>query len=93
MTPTPGTRPARKRSAAGRCSRSRRARGFWWCDGAELGKALAAHPEDVEAALTAYERAMFPRSAAAATEGTQVHEMFYGAGALHSLINLFTGHR
>ncbi|RNF78171.1 FAD-dependent oxidoreductase [Streptomyces botrytidirepellens] len=61
-------------------------------DGAELGQALAAYPDDVEAALTAYERAMFPRSAAAAAEGAQVHEMFYGAGAPHSLINLFTGH-
>ncbi|MEV7027549.1 FAD-dependent monooxygenase, partial [Kitasatospora sp. NPDC093558] len=36
-------------------------------DGAELGTALAAHPDDVEAALTAYEQAMFPRSAKAAT--------------------------
>lgn len=35
---------------------------------------------------------MFPRGGAAATEGAQVHEMFYGAGAPHSLINLFTGH-
>lgn len=32
-------------------------------DGAELGEALAAHPGDVEAALTAYEAGMFPRSA------------------------------
>ncbi len=32
-------------------------------DGAELGLALAAHPEDVEAALAEYERALFPRSA------------------------------
>ncbi|MFJ3791365.1 FAD-dependent oxidoreductase [Kitasatospora sp. NPDC090091] len=30
-------------------------------DGAELGTALAAHPDDVEAALTAYEEAMFLR--------------------------------
>ncbi|MFD0162943.1 FAD-dependent oxidoreductase [Streptomyces decoyicus] len=36
-------------------------------DGAELGKALAAHPDDIEAALTEYEQAMFPRSAEAAT--------------------------
>ncbi|MFD7027360.1 FAD-dependent oxidoreductase [Streptomyces sp. NPDC059917] len=35
-------------------------------DGAELGRALAAHPDDPEAALTAYERALFPRSARAA---------------------------
>ncbi|SED45121.1 FAD-dependent oxidoreductase [Streptomyces melanosporofaciens] len=61
-------------------------------DGAELGKALAAHPEDIEAALTAYEQAMFPRSAAAAAEGIQVHEMFYGAGAPHSLVTMMTGH-
>jgi phosphoribosyl 1,2-cyclic phosphodiesterase len=31
-------------------------------DGAELGKAIAAHPDDIEAALTAYEEALFPRS-------------------------------
>ncbi|MFI0772246.1 FAD-dependent oxidoreductase [Streptomyces sp. NPDC021218] len=61
-------------------------------DAAELGRALAAHPEDVEAALTEYEQAMFPRSAAAAAEGIQVHEMFYGAGAPHSLVDMLTGH-
>lgn len=36
-------------------------------DGAELGQALAAHPDDIEAALTEYEQAMFPRSSEAAT--------------------------
>ncbi|MEU7043175.1 NAD(P)/FAD-dependent oxidoreductase [Streptomyces varsoviensis] len=34
-------------------------------DGAALGRALAAHPGDVEAGLAAYERELFPRSAAA----------------------------
>ncbi|MGW5334113.1 FAD-dependent oxidoreductase [Streptomyces bauhiniae] len=37
-------------------------------DAAELGEALAAHPGDPEAALAAYERALFPRSADAAAE-------------------------
>ncbi|MEV5680230.1 NAD(P)/FAD-dependent oxidoreductase [Streptomyces sp. NPDC052164] len=40
-------------------------------DGAELGRALAAHPEDIEAALTEYEQAMFPRSAAVAAEAAK----------------------
>ncbi|MYX76443.1 NAD(P)/FAD-dependent oxidoreductase, partial [Streptomyces sp. SID3915] len=30
-------------------------------DGAELGELIATHPDDIEAALTAYEEAMFPR--------------------------------
>ncbi|WP_058043869.1 FAD-dependent oxidoreductase [Streptomyces roseifaciens] len=37
-------------------------------DGAELGKALAAHPDDIETALTAYEQTLFPRGTAAAAE-------------------------
>ncbi|MFF5176293.1 hypothetical protein ACFY3U_27230 [Micromonospora sp. NPDC000089] len=35
-------------------------------DGAELGHALAAHPDDLETALVDSERALFPRSARAA---------------------------
>ncbi|AJT69467.1 hypothetical protein T261_7870 [Streptomyces lydicus] len=43
-------------------------------DAAELGKALAANPDDIEAALTEYEQAMFARSTEAVTfEGTEVH--------------------
>jgi 2-polyprenyl-6-methoxyphenol hydroxylase-like FAD-dependent oxidoreductase len=37
-------------------------------DGAELGKAIAANPGDVEAALIAYEKDLFPRSASEAAE-------------------------
>ncbi|WP_055558032.1 NAD(P)/FAD-dependent oxidoreductase [Streptomyces sp. NBRC 110028] len=61
-------------------------------DGAELGKALAAHPDDLETALTAYEQAMFPRGAAAAAEGAELHELMFGDDAPHSLITAFSGH-
>ncbi|MFF8370363.1 FAD-dependent oxidoreductase [Streptomyces lydicus] len=45
-------------------------------DGAELGRALAAHPGDIETALTEYEQAMFPRSAETATfEGAEVYDL------------------
>ena len=60
-------------------------------DGAELGKAIAAHPDDIETALTAYEQAMFPRSAAAATEAVRIHELCFGDNAPQSLIDMFTG--
>jgi 2-polyprenyl-6-methoxyphenol hydroxylase-like FAD-dependent oxidoreductase len=61
-------------------------------DGAELGKAIAAHPDDVEAALTEYEQALFPRSTEAATEATRDFELCYDDNAPHSLINMFTAH-
>ncbi|MDT0429194.1 FAD-dependent oxidoreductase [Streptomyces salyersiae] len=61
-------------------------------DGAELGRLIAAHPDDVEAALTAYEEAMFPRSAAAATDGARLHGLLFGQDAPHGLITMFTGH-
>lgn len=60
-------------------------------DGAELGNAIAAHPEDIEAALTAYEDALFPRSAAAATEAARNHKICFDTNAPHSLVNLLTG--
>ena len=61
-------------------------------DGAELGKALAAHPDDTEAALTAYEEALFPRSTAAATEASRNHKLCFDDNAPHSLIGLFTNY-
>ncbi|MFF8022855.1 FAD-dependent oxidoreductase [Streptomyces sp. NPDC007896] len=58
-------------------------------DGAELGKAIAAHADDVEVALAEYEQAMFPRAAEAATDGTQLHEFLFGDNTPHSLIAAF----
>ncbi|MEV6879191.1 NAD(P)/FAD-dependent oxidoreductase [Amycolatopsis sp. NPDC051128] len=60
-------------------------------DGAELGRAIAAHPGDVEAALTEYERDLFPRSTEAATEAVRDFEVCFGADTPDSLIGLFTG--
>jgi 2-polyprenyl-6-methoxyphenol hydroxylase-like FAD-dependent oxidoreductase len=60
-------------------------------DGAELGKALAAHPRDAEAALTGYEQAMFPRSAAEAAEAARMHELFYGDDAPRGMVEFFRG--
>ncbi|WLW57340.1 FAD-dependent oxidoreductase [Streptomyces sp. YU58] len=62
-------------------------------DGAELGNALAAHPDDIEAALTAYEQALFPRSAAAAVESSHVHAMILDADAPYSLVDFFSADR
>ncbi|MGW6902861.1 FAD-dependent oxidoreductase [Streptomyces sp. NPDC054940] len=63
-------------------------------DGAELGKALAAHPDDVEAALTAYEQAMFPRSAEAVTyEGVEVQGIASENNTAQGLIEMFTEER
>ncbi|WP_043673663.1 FAD-dependent oxidoreductase [Streptomyces xylophagus] len=59
-------------------------------DGAELGKAIAAHPDDIEAALTAYEQAMFPRSAASAVGAPDLHEIL-GDDTPHHLIDKFAG--
>ncbi|MEU1409086.1 NAD(P)/FAD-dependent oxidoreductase [Streptomyces sp. NPDC005728] len=59
-------------------------------DGAELGKALAAHPDDIEAALTEYEQAMFPRSAEAATfGGAEVHKLDSDDNTAHGMISKF----
>jgi 2-polyprenyl-6-methoxyphenol hydroxylase-like FAD-dependent oxidoreductase len=60
-------------------------------DGAELGTALAAHPDDVEAALAEYERALFPRGAAAAADGQELHELMFGEDSPRRLIGMFAG--
>jgi 2-polyprenyl-6-methoxyphenol hydroxylase-like FAD-dependent oxidoreductase len=62
-------------------------------DGAELGKAIAANPDDVEAALIAYEKDLFPRSASEAVEAEEVLKVCLGPNAPHSLLNFFTSHQ
>ena len=58
-------------------------------DGAELGKALAAHPEDADAALAEYELALFPRAAEAAAD--DILGLCLGDDAPHGLIALLAG--
>lgn len=59
-------------------------------DGAELAKAIIAHPDDLEAALTVYEQQLFPRSTKAAQEAEEVNDILYGAQSPHSLVKMFT---
>ncbi|AEW99649.1 FAD-dependent oxidoreductase [Streptantibioticus cattleyicolor] len=59
-------------------------------DGAELGQAVAAHPGDIEAALTAYEEALFPRAEASAAESAGSLEAMFGPRGLERTVELFT---
>lgn len=59
-------------------------------DGAELGEAIAEHPGDTEAALAAYEEAMFPRAATEADEAARLHDLMLGDDAPHGFLRFFT---
>ncbi|WP_051366993.1 FAD-dependent oxidoreductase [Hamadaea tsunoensis] len=58
-------------------------------DGAELGQAIAERPDDLEAALGAYEEKMFPRSAESAGIAAASLELCFDGSAPHSLVNWF----
>jgi 2-polyprenyl-6-methoxyphenol hydroxylase-like FAD-dependent oxidoreductase len=62
-------------------------------DGAELAQAIAANPGDVEAALGAYEKDLFPRSASAAAEADRNLKLFFNDHAPQSVVDLFTSYR
>jgi 2-polyprenyl-6-methoxyphenol hydroxylase-like FAD-dependent oxidoreductase len=62
-------------------------------DGAELGKAIAANPGDVEAALIAYEKDLFPRSASAAAEADRNLKLFFDDNAPETVVDLFTNYQ
>ncbi len=62
-------------------------------DGAELAKAIAAHPENVEAALLAYESELFARSALEAPEAQRMQEVLFGDNSPQSLLDFFAAHQ
>ncbi len=60
-------------------------------DGAELGLAIAAHPGDTEAALSAYEEVMFARTEAEYADAYEILDLCLGDRAPFGLIDFFTG--
>ncbi|MER5436249.1 NAD(P)/FAD-dependent oxidoreductase [Streptomyces sp. NPDC002588] len=61
-------------------------------DGAELGKALAAHPDDVEAALGEYEEAMFLRPTEDVMfEGAEVQGIDSEGNTAQGLVDMING--
>jgi 2-polyprenyl-6-methoxyphenol hydroxylase-like FAD-dependent oxidoreductase len=60
-------------------------------DGARLGLAIAERPDDIEGALTAYEREMFERSEEAAREAAAGLEAVLGPETPHGLVAFFSG--
>ena len=60
-------------------------------DGSELGEAIAAHPDDIEAAFAQHEEAMFSRAAAEAIDAERLQEIMFGEHAPQSLVNFFDG--
>ena len=62
-------------------------------DGAELASAIAANPENVDAALASYEKDLFLRSAAEAAEAERVLDACLGPDAPQSLLDFFASHQ
>lgn len=61
-------------------------------DGAELGEALAAHRDDLDAGVAEYEARMFVRSAKAAVEAAKTHALCYAdPNAPQGLIDFLSG--
>ncbi len=58
-------------------------------DGARLGLALAAHPDDFPAAVNEYEHEMFERTGAAARMSADMHELLMSPDAAQKMLAFF----
>jgi 2-polyprenyl-6-methoxyphenol hydroxylase-like FAD-dependent oxidoreductase len=58
-------------------------------DGAQLGLALAAHPDDFPAAVQEYEREMFERTSAAARMSSDIQELLMSPDAAQKMLAFF----
>ncbi|MFI9818692.1 FAD-dependent oxidoreductase [Saccharothrix variisporea] len=58
-------------------------------DGALLGLALAAHPDDIPTAIKDYEREMFDRTSTAARMSARIHEMLCAPDASRRMLTFF----
>jgi 2-polyprenyl-6-methoxyphenol hydroxylase-like FAD-dependent oxidoreductase len=58
-------------------------------DGAQLAIAIAEYPGDIEAAMTAYETELFPRSAESARESAESLEVIYSKDSPKGLVDMF----
>jgi len=58
-------------------------------DGALLGLALAAHPDDFPAAVKEYEREMFERTSAAAQQSAHMQEILTSPNASRTTLAFF----
>ena len=58
-------------------------------DGAELGRAIAAHPGDTAAALAAYEAELFPRGAVSASGSAANQALMFGDDGLTRTLDQF----
>ncbi|HEX4791168.1 MAG TPA: NAD(P)/FAD-dependent oxidoreductase [Actinospica sp.] len=58
-------------------------------DAADLGRALAAHPDDVERALGVYESVLFPRAEVTAAESAEGLETIFNGEAPRGLVEMF----
>jgi len=61
-------------------------------DGFRLAEEIATHSTDIEAALTAYESDLFPRSSASAAESAASLEIIFSADSPAGLLAMFAAH-